>query len=74
MPMHVKPKFTYSYLAQNCQMRKTATLGVGVTLNQPCCYGYQSLGSNIPLDLFSIFHYLGQLLPNLGLLLQTLSA
>ena len=35
------------YVAKKCQMRKTATLGVGVTLNKPCCYGYQSSGDNI---------------------------
>ena len=35
------------YVANNCQMSKTATLGVGVTLNKPCCYGYQSSGDNI---------------------------
>ena len=29
------------------QIRKTATLGVGVTLNEPCCYCYQSSGDNI---------------------------
>ena len=38
---------SWLYVANNCQMRKTATLGVGVNLNNPCCYGYQSPGDNI---------------------------
>ena len=48
-------------------MRKMAILGVGITLNKPCCYGYQSSGDNIFfLDLFSIKHYLRQFMPEFG--------
>ena len=39
---------------------ETATLGVGVTLNQSCCYGYQSSGGSILLNLCSNKHYLVQ--------------
>ena len=45
-------------MVQMGQMKKMATLGVGVTLNQSCCYGYQSSDGNIFLNLFSIEHYL----------------
>ena len=64
------------YVAKNREMRKTAALGVGVTLNKPCCHGYQSSGDNIFfkfvfnqayfLNLFSIKHYLGQLMAEFG--------
>ena len=47
-------------------MTETATLGVGVTLNKPCCYGYQSSGDNIFLNLFLIKYYLRQLLVEFG--------
>ena len=39
---------------------KMVTLGVGVTLNQSCCHGYQSSDGNIILNLFSIKRYLKQ--------------
>ena len=45
-------------MVQICQMTKMATLGVGVALNQSCCYGYQSSDGNIFLNLYSIKHYL----------------
>ena len=48
------------YMAQMYQMRKMATLRVGVTLTQSCCYGYQSSDGNTFLNLFSIKHYLWQ--------------
>ena len=32
---------------QKVSDEKTATLGVGVTLNKPCSYGYQSPDDNI---------------------------
>ena len=56
-------------------MSKTATLGVGVTLNKPCCYGYQSSDDNI----FFKFVFNSALSEAaydriLGLLLQILSA
>ena len=41
-------------------------LGVGVTLNQSCCYGYQSSDGNIFLNLFSIKHYLKQFWTKFG--------
>ena len=44
-------------------MRKTATLGV--TLNQSCCYGYQSSDGSTYLNLFSNKHYLVQFLAKL---------
>ena len=44
-------------------MRKTATLGV--TLNQSCCYGYQSSDGSTFLNLFSNKHYLVQFLAKL---------
>ena len=47
-------------MVQMCQMSKMATLGVGVTLKQSCCYGYQSSDGDIFLNLFSIKHYLKQ--------------
>ena len=47
-------------MVQMCQMTKIATLGVGVTLNQSCCYGYQSSDVNLFLNLFFIKHYLKQ--------------
>ena len=47
-------------------MSKTATLGVGVTLNKPCCYGYQSSGDNIFFIFFSFKHYLRQLMAEFG--------
>ena len=42
----------------NVSDEKMAALGVGVTLNQSCCYGYQSSDGNIFLNLFSIKHYI----------------
>ena len=53
-------------MVQMCQMTKMATLGVGVTLNQSCCYGYQSSDGNIFLNLFSIEHYLKQFKAKFG--------
>ena len=47
-------------MVQMCQMTQMATLGVGVTLNKSCCYGYQSSDGNIFLNSFSIKHYLKQ--------------
>ena len=43
-------------MVQMCQMRKMATFGVGATLNQSCCYGYQSSDGNIFSNVFSIKH------------------
>ena len=40
--------------------KKWLLWGVGVTLNQSCCYGYQSSDVNLFLNLFSIKHYLKQ--------------
>ena len=48
-------------------MWKTVIFGVGVTLHQSCCYGYQSADVSI----FLKFVYFW---PNFGLLLRTLSA
>ena len=31
-------------------MRKTAIMGVGVTLTRPCCNGFQSSGANISFE------------------------
>ena len=53
-------------MVQMCQMTKMATLGVGVTLNQSCCYGYQSSNGDIFLNLFSIKHYLKQFYAKFG--------
>ena len=35
------------HIAANYQISKKATLGVGVTLSQFCCYGYHSYSCNI---------------------------
>ena len=53
-------RYPWPFMVQMCQMTKMGTLGVGVTLNQPCCYGYQSSDGNTFLNLFSIKHYLKQ--------------
>ena len=47
-------------MTQICQMRKPATLEVGVTLNKLCGYGYQSSDGDMFLNLFSIKHYFRQ--------------
>ena len=52
-------------MAKICLMRKTATLGVGVTLNQSCCYGYQSSDGSTYLNLLSNKHYLVHFLAKL---------
>ena len=43
-----------------------ANLGVGVTLNQSCCYGYKSSDGNIFLNTISINHYLSQFYAKFG--------
>ena len=50
---------------QNLSDEKTATLGVRVTLNQSCCYGYQSADGSTFLNLFSNKHCLVQFLVKL---------
>ena len=55
-------------------MWNTATLGVGVTLNHSCCYGYQSADVSIFLKLVVYWALSNAVWANLGLLLWTLSA
>ena len=77
--MHtLKVKHWLMSLALCCHQlsdEKTVTLGVGVTLNGFCCYGYQFLCDNILLKFVFNWALSGAAYgPSLGLLLQILSA
>ena len=59
--LKVKPwEMFLALYGPNVSDEKMASYGVGVTCIQLCCYGYQSSGGHIFLNLFSIKHYLRQ--------------
>ena len=65
---------SWPYVAKNCQMRKTATLGIGVTLNNPFV-----MVTNLKVIIyfficFQLSTTWGSFWSNLGLILQILSA
>ena len=57
---------TLALYGPNLSDEKMATFGVGASLNNPCCYGYQSSDGNIFLNLFAIKHYLRQFYAKFG--------